>query len=130
MQNKDPTKLTTGPTNDAAHTDTGSVTKLGQTVNAEVDVIDSGSMNIVLSGAISVDCDAEEYSYDGDKTITVPGADTAGDCVHDALDTYGASLKGITYAAAADEVTVTTKVPIIGTIDMILSHSGISLIYV
>ena len=64
----------------------GSKTVLGQTVNAIVTVDDSTHLDLTLSGATSVDCKSESYAYDGTSKITLPGLNTAGDCMPLPLD--------------------------------------------
>jgi len=100
----------------------GSVTKLGQTVNTEVDVIDATTMNLKITGIINIDCAGEAYSMSG-SDITVDHVTESGDCAHDALDSNNVELKSITYDEANDEVTVTVKYSVM-TIPVVLSKKS------
>jgi len=85
----------------------GTKSVLGQTVSATIKIDDTSHADIGISGAIAISCASEEYKFDGASTITLPGEDTAGDCVHDALADNKASIKSITYDASGDTITVT-----------------------
>ena len=86
----------------------GSKSLLGQTINAVVTVDDTTHMDLKLTGAATVDCKQEVYSYDGGSHVTLPGLNTAGDCVHDTL--AGASvpikIKSIEYSQSGDYVDI------------------------
>jgi hypothetical protein len=86
----------------------GSVTKLGQTITTHVDVVDESKMNLKISGMFSIDCPEEAYTISG-SDISVDGAETPGNCVHDGLDDNHVKLDGITYDEAGDEITVAVK---------------------
>lgn len=86
----------------------GSVTKLGQTITTHVDVVDEAKMNLKISGMFSVDCAGEAYKIEGGD-ISVVGADTAGNCVHDGLKNNHVALTGIVYDEAKDTITVSVK---------------------
>jgi len=104
----------------------GSKTVLGQSINAVVTVDDSTHLDLTLSGATSVNCKQEGYTYDGTSKITLPGLNTAGDCVHDAL--AGAKLpitiKSITYSSTGDDVVIKAGVSFL-TVSVTLSKSGL-----
>jgi hypothetical protein len=105
----------------------GSKSVLGQSVNAIVTVDDTTHLDLTLSGATAVNCKSESYSYDGTSKITLPGLNTAGDCVHDAL--AGASLpitiKSITYSPTSDDVVIAAGVSFL-TVDVTLSKSSLA----
>jgi hypothetical protein len=100
----------------------GSVTKLGQTVNTQVDVVDDKTMNLIISGPISISCSGEEYTLSGDE-VTVDHITEAGDCAHDALDDNNVELKGITYDESKDEITVSVKYSVLS-LDIVLGHQA------
>ena len=106
----------------------GSKTVLGQTINAVVTVDDSTHLDLQLSGATTVDCKQEGYTYDSSSKITLPGLNTAGDCVHDAL--AGAKLpitiKSIEYSQSGDDVEIKAGVSFL-TVTVTLSKSALGL---
>ena len=62
-------------------------------------------MDLTISGVVSIACPGEGYKYDGASAITLPGMNTAGDCVHDAIAKEGGvSIKSITYDASSDSI--------------------------
>ena len=67
-------------------------------------------MDLTISGVVSIACPGEGYKYDGASAITLPGMNTAGDCVHDAIAKEGGvSIKSITYDASSDSIKVEAK---------------------
>eukprot|EP00298_Acanthocystis_sp_HF-20_P018857 c22043_g5_i1.p1 GENE.c22043_g5_i1~~c22043_g5_i1.p1 ORF type:complete len:286 (-),score=96.10 c22043_g5_i1:86-943(-) len=89
---------------DPQGTYSGSTTVIGQTITVTITVIDSTTASLTTSGALTVNCPKEEYSYQN-GVISLPTAGNAGDCIHDALDNNGASLNSITYDPKSDQVT-------------------------
>jgi len=79
----------------------GSVTKLGQTVTTQVNVVDGSTMDLKISGLFTIDCAGEDYTI-SDADIIVDGVKTAGDCVHDGLDANHVTLVGITLGGPPD----------------------------
>ena len=100
----------------------GSKTVLGQTINTMVSVNSETSMDLTISGVISLSCSDEAYHLDG-KDVIVDNIGTAGDCTHDALEENGVSLQSVTYDDSADTITVSVKYSVMS-IDMVLSKTG------
>ena len=113
-----PADLTTTPS--GAYS--GSKTVLGQTINAMVSVNSDTSMDLSISGVISLACTDEAYHLDG-KDVVVDNIDQAGDCAHDALEENGVTLQGVTYDDSKDEITVSVKYSVMS-IDLVLSKTG------
>jgi len=104
----------------------GSKTVLGESINA-VAVMDGAThIDLTLSGSISVACKQEPYSYDGSSKITLPGLNTKGNCVYDAL--AGAPLpvaiKSVTYSVSSDDVVITAGLSFL-TVSVTLSKAGL-----
>jgi C1A family cysteine protease len=99
---------------DPSGTYTGTKSILGITIDASVKIDSATTMDLTISGAVSIACAAETYAYDGSSSITLPGMDTAGDCVHDAVASEkGLAIKSISYDSSSDSVTVTAKYTIV-----------------
>jgi len=90
----------------------GGKTALGETLNAMVVIGDTTHMDLTLSGALSVACKQEAFSFDGTSAVTLPGLNAAGDCVHDALAAapLPVSIKSIAYSGSSDNIEITAKV--------------------
>jgi hypothetical protein len=86
----------------------GSVTKLGQTVNAQVEVASDTSLNLSLSGILELDCAAEAYHLDG-SSVTLDNLSDADDCIAKTLSEENVELKTIVYDEDADTITVSVK---------------------
>ena len=102
----------------------GSKTVLGQTINAMVSANTATSMDLSISGVISLSCTDEAYTLSG-SDITIDNIDQSGDCAHDALEENGVTLKGVTYDESADTITVSVKYSVMS-IDILLSKSSVS----
>jgi len=85
----------------------GSKTILGQNIDASLTIESDSTIKFTISGAISVDCDGEAYSYNA-PNLEFPNAGKSGDCLHDALEANGVSLVSTVYDSTSD--TVTSKV--------------------
>jgi hypothetical protein len=105
----------------------GSKTVLGQKISASINIDDASHADIGINGAISISCASEDYKYDGASTITLPGEDTAGDCVHDALAENKATIKSIKYDASGDTITVTAHY-LINVAITLSKKSGLSMV--
>ena len=101
---------------------TGSVTKLGQTINTEVDINSETSMNLIISGAIDISCSDEAYTLNGSE-VTVDNIGVDGDCAHDALAENKVTLEDIKYDDSKDEITVSVKYSVLN-IDVVLTHGA------
>jgi len=66
----------------------------------------AGTLDFSVSGAISLACDDEPYTYDGSGSISLTNEDVAGDCLHDSLEAYDATIDEVSYDAASNSVTV------------------------
>jgi len=99
----------------------GSLSILGEHVSATVSIVDTTHMNFKITGAVTVDCENEVYSYSSGD-VNIPGATKSGDCVHDALSSNSATLKSITYDDSAD--TISVKVHKILDVTLKLTKSG------
>ena len=85
---------------------TGSVDVIGATVSATISIVSSASLDFSVSGSVPqpITCKGEAYKCDGAGTITLPGMDAAGDCVHDALGS--ATISHIAYDKSIDQIIV------------------------
>ena len=101
---------------------TGSKTVLGQKIETHIKVNSETSMDLAISGVISLSCTDESYHLDGSEVV-VDNLNVDGDCAHDALDENGVTFKSATYDESKDEVTVTVKYSVM-TIDMVLTQDG------
>ncbi|GMH91538.1 hypothetical protein TL16_g12087, partial [Triparma laevis f. inornata] len=115
-----PVDLTTTPS--GAYS--GSKTVLGQTINAMVSANTDTSMDLSISGVISLSCSDEAYHLDG-SDIIVDNIDQAGDCAHDALEENGVTLKGVTYDESSDTITVSVKYSVMS-IDLVLAKASVT----
>jgi len=104
---------------------TGSQTVLGETIDAVIVVNDDSTVDMTITGAIDLECDSEPYTY-ADGVITIPGVDTDGDCVHDALADNGLTYESSTYDAASDEVTLTVKFGFVSVV-MVLDQASVAI---
>ncbi|GMI02426.1 hypothetical protein TrVE_jg2891 [Triparma verrucosa] len=107
---------------DPEGTYSGSKTVLGQTINAVVTSNSATSMDLSISGVISLSCTDEAYHLDG-SDIVVDNIAQAGDCAHDALEENGVTLKGVTYDESSDTITVSVKYSVMS-IDLVLSKAS------
>ena len=78
----------------------GTKSVLGQSVDATVTIDDASHFDFDISGVASISCKNEAFTLDGGK-FSVPGADTAGDCLHDALSQNNVALSSMTYDATS-----------------------------
>lgn len=78
---------------------------LGLSIDSSLTFDDSSHFDLQISGAASVDCKQESYTYDG-SSISLPDEGNSGDCLHDAMASAGIKLESISYDAGADTVTV------------------------
>ena len=68
-------------------------------------------MNLDVGHPAHIKCPGEPYALDAATgAVTLPTAETAGDCVHDALSAHGGSIESITYDASADAIRVDVTV--------------------
>jgi len=105
---------------------TGETKVVGQKVAGTVTVVTDTSMDVTVAGPVSIDCKGEAFTYDGKGGVTLDNADKDGDCIHEALDKYHASIMEISYDPASDSVKVTIKAGIIK-VDLTLNHQGADL---
>merc|ERR1712070_1350327 len=84
----------------------GSKKVLGLSIDTSLTFDDSSHFDLLISGAASVDCKQESYTYDGSSSISLPVEGNSGDCLHDAMASAGIKLESISYDSAADTVTV------------------------
>merc|ERR1711939_1066786 len=106
----------------------GTKSVLGEHIDASI-TIDSTTkfdFSVQVPGiSINVNCKAEDYSLDASSgAVTVPGASKSGDCIHDALSKNSASLKSVSYDSSGDKISVAVKVPLIGSLTIVLNKGG------
>jgi hypothetical protein len=101
---------------------TGSKTVLGQKIETKIKVNSDTSIDLSISGVISLACTDEAYHLDGNEVV-VDNLAVDGDCAHDALAENGVTFKSATYDESKDEVTVSVKYSVM-TIDMVLTQDG------
>lgn len=99
----------------------GSKSLLGDTVDAKLDVWNSSTLNVVLSGAVELDC-VETYSYSSLK-IKVLGEGEKEDCVTEGLKKNKVDLDSIIFDTHSNEITITIKYHNIP-VSITLKHSG------
>lgn len=99
----------------------GTKSVLGQSVDATVTIDDASHFDFDISGVASISCKNEAFTLDGGK-FSVPGADTAGDCLHDALSQNNVALSSMTYDATSDEISVSVKYEGFLTVNVVLTH--------
>lgn len=100
----------------------GGKTILGETVNANVEVLTATTMDFAISGVIDISCAGESYTLSG-STVTLDNVGVAGNCVHDALESNSVTLKQIMYDDASDQFTVSVKYSVMS-IDLVLAHDA------
>ena len=105
----------------------GSKSILGQNVDVSLTVDDSTHADLAISGPISLTCAKEAYAYDGTSKITLTNSGKSGDCVHDALSQYSASINSISYDSGKDTITVNVSASIIK-VSIELSKTGVMVI--
>ncbi|KAL1524241.1 hypothetical protein AB1Y20_019146 [Prymnesium parvum] len=97
---------------------------LGETIDTSVKVDSATSMDLAIKGVISIACAAEAYKYDGSSVITLPGMNTPGDCVHDALAQQSeVSIKSIEYDSTADSIKINAEFAILS-VSITLTKEG------
>lgn len=84
----------------------GSKAVLGVDITCDMRV--RSTVDIVISGPISLECDNESYTFEG-TILTLDDVDENGDCVHDQLKKEDVTLKSITYDAPSDVLTLNVK---------------------
>ena len=89
---------------------TGRLEILGQAVSGTVSVINGTHMNLDVGHPAHIKCLGEPYALSSTGAATLPTADTAGDCVHDALSAHGGSIESIFYNSSADAIRVDVTV--------------------
>ena len=99
----------------------GTKSVLGQSVDATVSIDDASHFDFDISGVASISCKNEAFTLDGGK-FSVPGATTAGDCLHDALSQNNVALSSMTYDATSDEISVSVKYEGFLTVNVVLTH--------
>jgi len=97
---------------DPAGTYKGSKTVLGESFTGTITVNDASTFNFLLTGAVSITCNNEAYTY-SNGVITVTNINKAGDCLHDELSQHSITLKSIDYDTSADVITVNIKYSIL-----------------
>ena len=91
---------------------TGSKSILGVTVNGSIKIDDDTHFDLGITGAATINCASEEYALSG-SDISLPNAQTSGDCVHDQLASNKVSLESLSYDSGADSITVNVKKSIV-----------------
>jgi len=86
----------------------GSMTVLGYEINVNLKFSDDMKLDFELTGAETVSCPSETYTIASDGLISLPGLNTAGDCLHDNMQ-GGVTLKGVKFDSATDKITITAK---------------------
>jgi hypothetical protein len=99
----------------------GTKTVLGQTIACTTVILSSSQFSFVITGGVSVNCPTENYTY-SNGAISIPGINTSGDCLHDALQANNAKFKSISYNSATDQVTFVVNMII--DITIVLSHQA------
>jgi len=98
----------------------GTDTIAGLTASATVKIIDDTTVDMKMTGAVSLECDGEKYTLGADgSTITMDNIGDPNNCVKKGMDDNHVTLNGITYDEAKDEITIDCKV--------ILVHASITL---
>ena len=87
---------------------TGTKSILGVTVNGNIKIDDDTHFDLGITGAATITCTNEVYALSG-SDISLPNAQTAGDCVHDQLASNKVTLESLTYDSGADSITVIVK---------------------
>jgi hypothetical protein len=90
----------------------GAKSVLGQNIDATVTFESDTLAKFIISGAVSIDCDSEPYTYSA-PDIKFTNVDKSGDCIHDALTNNNVQLESVTYDATADTIDVKVKYSII-----------------
>ena len=91
-----------------AGTYSGEAIVFGERTDASVTVVDAATVDVRISGLISLSCPGERYTLDERSgAITLDNLGSADDCVAAALGAYGLALEGMAYDGASDVVTVT-----------------------
>jgi len=115
-----------GPASLAAPTGaySGSKSVLGEKIDATF-TFGTATMVVAISGAISVDCKAEAYTFAAPK-VDITNIGKAGDCVHDTLAKEKVSIEDVEFSSSADALSVTAKygfLPITFTLSKATSES-------
>jgi len=103
---------------------------MGTKIHAKI-VIDSSStadIEVHATDNTTVECKKEAYKLNGNKVV-LPGAGTAGDCVHDSLQKYGLKLDAVTYDPSADTIEMDIKKSFIK-IKIILKHDKMTIVVI
>jgi len=108
---------------DPAGTYKGSKDIFGEDIEATVTQVDSTHMSMTVSGAVSVNCGYEPYTY-SNGVINVSNAQTPGDCIYEALNHDGLSLKSVSYNPSRDMITVTVQKGFFLSLDIELTKSA------
>ena len=67
-------------------------------------------MNLDVGHPAHINCPGEPYTLSSTGAVTLPGAGTAGDCVHETLSAHGGSIESIFYNSSADAIHVAVTV--------------------
>ena len=103
---------------------TGSKSILGVTVNGSIKIDDDTHFDLGITGAATINCPSEEYALSG-SDISLPNAQTSGDCVHDQLASNKVTLESLSYDSGADSITVNVKKSI-AKISLTLTKGGLA----
>jgi len=101
----------------------GSKTVLGLGIHMELTLKSTTTFDFEMTGAETISCPNEAYTYDGKTGVTLPNMDKPGDCVHDKLDGTPASLGSIVYDNVNDKVVVQAKYAFV-TLSVELTHES------
>jgi len=100
----------------------GTKSVLGQNVDTTLTINADGTLNFIVAGVVSINCNEEAFSYANDA-ITLSNLASPTDCVAEALSSNHVSLKDITYDPTANRVTVDLKYSVV-TISIPLDHQS------
>eukprot|EP00656_Telonema_subtile_P019333 TRINITY_DN205_c0_g2_i1.p1 TRINITY_DN205_c0_g2~~TRINITY_DN205_c0_g2_i1.p1 ORF type:complete len:506 (-),score=142.72 TRINITY_DN205_c0_g2_i1:22-1539(-) len=107
----------------------GSTKEFGVTVDATITIDDTSHADIVVAASglttVNIDCKKEAYTIDSSGAITLAGASTTGDCVHDSLQKYTVDLNSVTYDSGSDSIAL--SVHKILNIKVTLSKNGLTM---
>merc|ERR1712096_349794 len=98
----------------------GEKSVVGQDFKGDIAITDGSTLSVSISGAITMSCPGEKYTYDAtSKIVSLTNQATEGDCVHDFDSREGVTVKSITYNPDSDEITLKVTKSII-TVNFVL----------
>ena len=86
----------------------GSKIIFGQSIDASIAIDDGAHLDLDITATKAINCAKEAYTFNN-HTLNLTTSTTAGDCIHDALQQYQASITSITYDTTADSLSVAVK---------------------